>query len=483
MKVLITLFPIFFAFQLTKAQRNDSLTVPQLSYSINSLPIHVCFIKDRSYYVGFIIAGHAYKSVCSAASLEVSRLLKKEGYTGETVSSFGIGYDLRPRAVDKTYNLMVANMYTRLARLAKNNPDEIILQTISLSTYQALSAKIKHAFLTFRQAFDNGSTKQNRYIIRYENVPHPVVVPFFQHDSIIRLTVPNKVFGEIPALHLFADLRRDFMRSDSIANICIIKNRITLRKLSGATDNTRDYKFHYFRENLGLIDSVPFNLGKFPLTPPGFTITTKDAFGNILNSRPITFKEALRAQFDPNTTFTAEAQRNLKDFISLGKLYQKKFESNKIAMERDLIRMINSLQDDKVYILSYLNSTLSEDEEHEQQVVIDAFLRGWNFQINDSVTNRSFRLWYKERPAVWKQILSQYPQFMPASNALYRNDDKDYIAGIFQSERVFFDVRKEGANFTITPFFLLGNSFLQVTDHYIDTPLFYSLSEFKSLKN
>src|SRR5688572_3784924 len=61
--------------------------------NINRMPINICFLRDRNFYVGFVIAGHATKDVCSVATLRVVNLLDSMGYEENTVFSYGVGYD------------------------------------------------------------------------------------------------------------------------------------------------------------------------------------------------------------------------------------------------------------------------------------------------------------------------------------------------------------------------------------------------------
>jgi hypothetical protein len=71
-KLSLFIFSVLFSSFPICAQNKDVLSNDSRNtkvFSINNIPINICFLKNANGYNGFLIAGHAERAVCSAASL------------------------------------------------------------------------------------------------------------------------------------------------------------------------------------------------------------------------------------------------------------------------------------------------------------------------------------------------------------------------------------------------------------------------------
>src|SRR4030095_8667359 len=99
---------------------------------------------------------------------------------------YGVGFDLRVDDWSKKYDSIMSKLEIKLKALAAKNPSEVSVTSVSFEKYTQEIQSIKNAFLKIRTGFDNGSIKQNRIVIKYNDFDHPLIVPFYRLDTIVR---------------------------------------------------------------------------------------------------------------------------------------------------------------------------------------------------------------------------------------------------------------------------------------------------------
>lgn len=464
----------------------DSLvaTHPKV-FNINNIPINVCFIKDLDTYKGFIIAGHAEKAVCQIASLEIKKTLDSLGYTDSTVFTYGVGFDLRETDADGSYHKALQELHKKFASVRDSNLFEVRLFEVQLADYKIKQDQFRKAFTTIRNKFaDSGlAAKPSKYILNYKNVNFPLVVPFFTADSIIRFRIPVNTLGELPAQNFQQAVVSDLKKSVVYYRQMINKNLNTISRIQASTNSHKDYTFTYYGySGYGELNIFSDDLGGFPKPPDDYSITRKDlTTGKIISTRPITYEEAVRILHNPNGIhIDADISAELNYFIEKVRQFSLEFGKNKTGLIKRIKAANVKLKKEGDATAQLLNSLKVSESGHDDALTVDAFLRGWTINSNDSIANKKLYAWYQsKRPVVWKYILSFYPEL-----ATVRNPSLDMktplLAGIFQSENVFFHVLRRDNHYIVTPYQMLGGEFAELVDKRIPIPVFYTLNNFRT---
>ena len=453
-------------------------------FNINNIPINICFIKDKASYKGFIIAGHARKAVCQLASLEVKNNLDSLGYTDSTVFSYGVGYDFRENDTDGRYNLMLQKMQTNFAAIRDSNLFEVRMFEVQLTEYKAKQEQIRDIFSTIKKKFaDTGlAAKPAQYIVNHRNTGFPLVVPFFTADSIIRFHIPDQMIGELPAQNFQRSVITDLNRNIALYKKMQTFNQNAISRILASTNSHKAYNFSYYEYNeIGEIEKLSNDLGGFPKPPDDFKMTTMQN-NKVVGTRPVTYEEAVSILQNPNGVQIDYNTRKLLEFyIDEVRQFSLAFSRNK----NELVKNIKSANlklkresDAAAKLLASINNLPAKS--NDNSLAMDAFLRGWTFNSNDTLMNRKLYNWYAvKRPMIWKYILSAYPGLTNVENPLY-DPKTPLLAGVFQSENVFFHVQNRDGYYIVTPYQMLGGDFAEVVDKNIPVPLFYTLNNFRT---
>lgn len=145
---------------------------------INRLPINICFFTDSNeHYVGFIIAGHAYKSVCQVASMAVRHLLDSLGYNEQSIFSFGVGFDYRSDSAG-VYDILLHALAKVFYNLEAQDIGQVSVRILPYYEFESKLQSIRQNCTHVWAAMDSG-TGINRVIFRYHDVGFPIMTPFY----------------------------------------------------------------------------------------------------------------------------------------------------------------------------------------------------------------------------------------------------------------------------------------------------------------
>jgi len=433
------------------------------SANINRLPINACFLKNGKTHTGIVIAGHASLDVCRIASFRVKKLLDSMGYKENTFFSFGVGYDLGDGRNSASYDKALGELESRLRLLQEQYPLEVNVETVEDSVFKPLSERLKqNALLAFATLKNNDSV--NRIIFRYDSIAFPLPVPFYDEGGPIRFAIPKKVIGPIPGVRVY---------DPSILDSALREIRVALQT------NTSALNFFNRYEPVVSPGKQP---GRYSVNVYNGARTVKvnlDSYDalrllRVYTSGPISeethrYYSLSDLQRECNIGVAYLPEKTSKgELISPCEQLQtyadnvKLFKEEKADWLRDIPIINIQLETEKNRILEYKAQLKEVASSSDSLVLIDGFLRGWNFKANTAALNRQLRFWYSRRPMVWQKVLSLYPSFRERNEANSLNVNR--IAGIFQYEDVFFSVKDEGDNYVIFPYKMVTGRFIQVVD-------------------
>jgi hypothetical protein len=472
------------------AQRNrDSLDIladHAFVFNINNTPINICFIKNSdSLFVGFIVAGHAEKAVCQIASMEIKSDLEKIGYTDSTIFSFCVAYDLRNKNPGKPYDSLLRKMKQKFIKLKKDNPLQIRILEVSEKEYLQRLEKMHNNFIALKSRLNNPSSKYDRLILNYKNVPFPLVVPFYSTDTIVTFRIKKDIIGDLPQESYRKSFGNEITQSVAEMDKYIRTNQREMTRIQNANDNTREYVFKFYTMYKGNIRLVEQGIGGYSKPPEGFVIIEKDrATGRIVNTRPISFYEAITALNDRTIGRDASDEILLRKWVDDIRKYQNEFNQNKRKLINNIRETNNRMNAEKNILNSYARQLVQENATDNYRLLIDGFLRGWTFNTYNDLMNKQLDDWYNiKRKQTWKMILKDTNFISNSKVAITGDTDSENMAGIFDSENVFFRVKPEGDYYVITPYQVLGGNFFQVIRKKSPYAQFYTLNNFRNSRN
>jgi hypothetical protein len=433
-------------------------------YDINNLPISVWFLKDNDKYVGFIVAGHATKSVCEVASLEVMTKLEDIGTNSSTIFSYGIGFDRRHgNEWSSSYNRQMLEMKSKFKELESKYPAQVFLSEITVKEYDETTNLIKQHI---RNAYSN--LMWESFIVEYKYKSHPLLVTFYHinaNSDTVKFIVPKNVFGTIPPDFASFSLTGSIKEIEKETNQLIDINQKEIALLEKYYDLDKDKTFYYWKYKDNSYLKVSTTLIGYGTPPNDWVLEETNMFGT--TRRPITFKEAVTYLNMPNVKVDPIARIELESWIIKAKENEKTY----ITRKSDILNTIKS----ETRIIQKELKEVQEFKEklanrNNQDLIIDAFLRGWAFNTQSDELNTKLDDWYNaKRPVVWDYILNKYPNAKVTGK----------LAGIFHSDDVYFHISSDKQNYIITPFKIVGDDFIQVIDKKVGISQYFTPSNFR----
>lgn len=425
------------------------------SYDINNRPISVWFIKDADKYVGFIVAGHATKSVCEIASIEVREKLKAIDSKNTAIFSFGIGYNLQAGTDwNETYNALLQTMEEKFVNLALQYSDQVTVETIKYEEYHSYLMLLKQHISTA-----NDAKNWDTHIVEYKLNNFPLIAPFYYTSSkdIIQIEIPKTLFGQIPTSLVYSSYEKSLTSEEQAIKGFLEQNEQQIQQLQNYSPEDaiipiwdigywKVGKERYYKKRETLIGYSP--------PPKGLVIVQKNEQGKIVSERPITLQEALGYLNDPGVVSRTDKKliNELRDWQQRAQKEISTFKQRKKAV-KDKVQAANIDLQASLTKIKQLQVNLKNGD--NQDYLIDAFLRGWVFDAGDEHLNRQLDNWYRDyRQLVWNYILENIP------NAEIENK----IGGVFYADDVFFQVEAKQNTFLITPYKVVGGEFVQVID-------------------
>lgn len=453
-------------------------------FSINTIPISICFLKDSTngHNVGFIIAGHAEKAACQIATAEVQNILDKVGNSASTVFTYGVGFDDRTNSWTPEYETAMSEMKARFMALKEHYPSEVRLLEVPVQKYHAEVEKVRNNFLKIKKSMDLHTSPHDRFVINYTDVNYPLVIPFYVSDSIVSWRISKKSIGDIPTHSQIVAVRNDLNKSKADIKVSIAKNLKTVARLDATTNSLREYKFYYYFLKTSRLDSSFDNLGWHP-SPPQFRYTTEDQYGHVVSERSITVEEARKYMNDPSVRKDPGVKESLEAWLNLVKLYQQSFAGKKAELKTAILQLNKLLSKEYIYLDSCSGVIGHLTDRDDQGKNVDAFLRGWPFNSYDDNLNKALNTWYERRKIVWGELLRDRKEYQQVIDPFYMQNHTTSLAGIFQSENVFFKVQSAGDDYIIIPYQMIGNPFVQIVDRELALPQLFTLHNFRISKN
>lgn len=451
-------------------------------YDINRLPINVCFIKKDSSYVGFVIAGHAFKEACHTASLKIKTILNTIGYQDNTIFSFGVGYDRRNNAVDTFYHNRLKELESTCLDLQERDIFQVRVSYTTDSAFEGTVERIeRNMHFAWNSMQENDSI--NRVIFRYNNIKYPVPVPFYNKDGIITFTIPKSRIGKIPDTRdIYAATIQNALTENSNA---LATNNRALQRLSTYNPIIRTSNFGSIKYPVIINNGIKKDTVKLIQFDTTKIIREYDAISgatiryyslaqlqNLCNSG----QRIIKLKSDSRNTKV----NTCKEATIIIDLIQEMNET-----KRELIITLNKanrqLTLDNQQLLT-LRAQFNTDQRADTLLYIDAFLRGWVYATGDRLLNTRLNSWYNKRRPVWQELLTRYPLYKKRvktkpDTLLVANPNN--IAGIFQFDDVFFSVKATDRDYIITPYKLLGNDFIQIIDRQSNICQFFSVNNFR----
>ncbi len=448
---------------------NDYRSIP--IYDINNLPISVWFLKQNRKHVGFIVAGHATKAVCEIASLEVHNKLKEIGTSASSIFSYGIGYDLlEGTAAHNHYDNIMKTMKHEFQILGIKNPDQIKVREIDYDEYIKYLRLLKsHINLA------NQSKTWDTHIVEYKLDNFPLIAPFYYTKTAkeISFEIPKALFGSIPTELVYASYQKSLEDVESSLIEKIKFNDKEIQKIN--TYQNSDDRIPIWDITYWSIDKNEFFINEKVLwgyrpPPDGYEICKTSQFG-IQDCNPITFKQALAYLKDREVM--KNTSRRVIDGLKKWKIKAEEDRKSFRSRKEDIIDVVTKESNEiKTFLEIIENRKKDLLNRDNQDYILDAFLRGWAFNTNDTLLNTQLDTWYvNNRKPVWDYILKKVP------NSRINNN----LGGIFHTDDVFFQIESKENVFKITPYKVVGGEFIQIIDKqigisYLQSPFNYRLS-------
>ncbi len=422
-------------------------------YDINTVPISFWTIKDGEDNVGFIVAGHAEKAICKAASLEVINIVKEIGEREDSVFTFGVAYDLRPKLSisnkwSANYSSTISKMENKFRELAKNYPGQVKVNKINYADYNKVASSLKDNIAKVRNSKD-----WDRHIVEYKYHSSPIIVPFYSIENGEKTVFKMKksIFGVTPVGAAIMSFKREIESAVDEIKKMREQNSNELQRLLESFKGKRKFKIYRIQEDIVVLEEYTID-SSLPKAPPGFQLQTIDATtGMVLETRDVTADEATKMLKDSSVTIDPTARKLLQEWIDDVKNHSRKIDKVKSDL-KNVINDANNVMEKQINELLALMKKIQE--QNDESIVIDAFLRGWAFSTGNLSTNKRLDDWYRERRKVWDTILR--------SVNLGRNNNN--MAGAFHSDNVFFKVVTRNDIYEITPYYIVGDDFIQVID-------------------
>jgi len=451
----------------------DTVGLPH--YNINNRPISLWMLKEDTFNIGFIIAGHAEAAICRIASAELLNTMDRLDHNPWSMASFGVAFDIRHRNSPLwsiAYHNTLRTLERRFYDLAIGYPNDVSTFSMQASECEAVYAAIKSETDRLKERSDWDS-----FVLEHEQRDLPLLLPFTTvgTEDTIRFSVPKTIFGKLPIELALVSYREDIKAAQLILDSLMVGNEDVRRLMKAKRvepGSALIWSVHEgsIKPEMVIIRALP-DIGKML----GWEIVQKDGKdGRIVERRSANYEEVKEIVNDPirSRTYSPEnidsVRKELRQYEALHDTLQQ--EWNEQLGKVDLAQQ--SLKKEKVRILHMLAEIKKRDYSDH---IIDAMLRGWPFSTEDSVLNKKLDEWYdSKRPLVWEHIFSMRPDLRV----------KDRLGGIFHSDDVFFQVDEKGDSYEITPIKITGGTFVQVIDKQTDLVWIYSpMSDRKKPRN
>jgi len=435
-------------------------------YDINNLPISVWFLKKNNKYFGFIVAGHATKAVCEVASLEVMTKLDEIGKDKNSIFSYGIGYNRKSEIEwNSTYNSQIVSMKENFSKLQSEYPDQVYLSEINVDKYDTTTNLIKKHI---KNAYFNNQWES--IIVEYKYVNQPLLIPFYHINATadtVKFIVPKNKFGTIPPDFARYSLTSSIKEIEKETTLLIEFNNKQINELDKFYNLDEDKTIYYWKFENNEYSKYSTTLIGYGTPPDDWVLTEKNQFGIIVSQRPITFKEAVNYLKDPSIKVDPFARYELESWIVKAKENEKTYKNRKAEILTMIRNETQTIRNELKKITEFKTKLTNRNNE---DLIIDAFLRGWAFNTQSDELNTQLDNWYEtKRPIVWDYMLSMYPN----------SKIEGKLAGIFHSDDVYFHISSDKQNFIITPYKIIGNDFIQVIDKKVGICQFYSPNNFR----
>jgi len=410
-------------------------------YDINTEPISFWVLKNSAgKNVGFIVAGHAEKSICKIASIEVMTKLKEMGKNDNSLFSFGIGYDFRDKSPlwTESYHQLVGKMEEKFRSLEKEYPESVVVNNIDIDKY-------KQVIRTIKSNLRNDISGWDTHIAEYKYFDSPVIVPFYRIGTGEEITIRLKKaeFGTTPHGMALNSFKQEIAIAIKEVQALINENNNTLNQIRKNFTGSLSIIINSIKGNFFYKETSELNNDP-PAPPDDFYIT--DGYSI---TRAITLDEAISYLENGGAIISDNARKELNSWIAISKEHEKSLKIKKEEIKRK-ITDANKLMEYKIKEIKSLYEKISK--QNDESLLIDAFLRGWPFGTDDVQYNAQLDRWYDQRKKVWNTILNQIDGS--------RVNDK--LGGVFHLDNVFFKVVADGDYYQITPYHILGGKFIQV---------------------
>lgn len=468
--------------ELNDVFENYLLRLTRPVININRIPINISFIRDRSTYVGFIIAGHAMKEVCGVATLRVANLLDSMGYEQNTVFSYGVGYDRRGSRDPLNYHQRLKELRNAFMDLQDEYFSEVRVLDVEDSALQNLTSRIvRNTALAFNSFRTNASL--NRVIFRYDSTNFPVPVPFYTETGTVSFTVPKSQIGKIPGVRAFdinlfdAALRE--INEALATNTRAIAKASTYNPTNHVGFKTGRYLVSYFWKGRIRTDSLL-------LIDPSKVLEIFEA-GTHRHIRYYSLTE-LQRQCDMGVQYLTEKTELTSPIspceeVEFAQSLIRRLNNRRNVLIRSIEKANLFLENEKNKILQFKTQFSQKLSAGDSLINVDAFLRGWCFPARSAAANQQLAAWYRKREAVWQSVMTRYPAYkkrLPLVKEV--NLPAQQIAGVFQAEDVFFFIRDGGTQYVVTPYKMISGKFIQVVDKTNGLSQFFTENNYRLLK-
>lgn len=440
-------------------------TIP--NYDINNSPIAFYLLKDKGSNVGFMVTGHAEMSVCKMASLELMTFLDKHSKHKNSYFSFGIAFDMRPLNTNlwtKEYSDDLQELYNKFEALQRsvNMPEykSVVADTINYDEYIASKTALNELSEAEKSMYDKGyvtvvehDLPQIPYIIGFQNAKGEPI-SFELSKKALKSLEPEYLYSSYLAIVKdYEDDLKDMAK----------KNRESLYALKYKDTSDQYLTMLSVSKELELVFNE-YYLPAYPRHTSLWTITDS-VTGEVTHT--FNYVEVLKyAEEVKEFNNQQEFEKGIKDYEEWFERSMDQYDSLYNAYRKEM---------PKAYALHQKNFSYwtNEIKGYRQQIyqidgteiMVDAFLRGWPVTTSDpDLDDKLDAIYVAERQQIWIELMQQHP------NANIEGD----MAGVFQSENVFFQVSQAGSKYVMVPFQVLGGPISRITHPSRDLVRYFS---------
>lgn len=416
---------------------------------MNQRPIRVWTVKGAGGTRAIRLIGHADGECCPLISEAVQSVVDRPEFS-DAWSSYGYGHIV---ASDAAEEAALAQLGVELERRAKRREcagQVVVTHARGADVIEEGSAELAR---TARKAYARAAAIERPLLVWHEFRDHPRIVPAYSAENgslrPLEFRIPSRVLA-IPA-SVKGNLSMDGV-GQGIATLSAKEaelRRLIQRSSLVVGSRTRGWKANYrdpimiprIQEANKRIDDA---IAEWQAQPASMPMRS----AMLQKLRALRSKNASALSLVSSLPLTPVSHRS------------RQIEYSDVEQDTSTIDELRSQRTEVQAALARLQAMASTPKVHSEQVLTDAFLRGWPASFTSASIEKDFDNWTGARQrTVWEAVQKEL-----SGRGLRLGAGPDGAPPELLMSNVFFRVRVEGDAMRVTPYFILAGTVALVAD-------------------